>query len=48
MTIHDLRDRNLIVFETISGSKAYGTSLPTSDTDIRTVGRCRRLHPAPD
>jgi uncharacterized protein len=37
MTIDDLRARNLIVFETISGSKAYGTNLPTSDTDIRGV-----------
>jgi uncharacterized protein len=37
MTIDDLRTRNLIVFETISGSKAYGTNLPTSDTDIRGV-----------
>ncbi|MBO0930797.1 DNA polymerase beta superfamily protein [Fibrella aquatilis] len=37
MTIQDLRDRNLIVFETVSGSKAYGTNLPHSDTDIRGV-----------
>ncbi|QDK78577.1 nucleotidyltransferase [Spirosoma sp. KCTC 42546] len=37
MTIQDLRNRNLIVFECISGSRAYGTDLPTSDTDIRGV-----------
>ncbi len=37
MTIQDLRDRNLIVFETVSGSNAYGTNLPHSDTDIRGV-----------
>ncbi len=36
-SIQDLKDQNLIIFEAISGSKAYGTSLPTSDTDIRGV-----------
>ena len=37
MTIQDLRDHNLIVLECISGSKAYGLDLPTSDTDIRGI-----------
>jgi hypothetical protein len=37
MNIQELRDRNLIIFEAIGGSRAYGTDLPTSDTDIRGV-----------
>ena len=37
MTIQTLRNRNLILFECISGNRAYGTDLPTSDTDIRGV-----------
>lgn len=37
MTIQDLKEQNLIIFECISGSKAYGLDLPTSDTDIRGV-----------
>lgn len=36
-TIDILKKENLIIFEAIMGSKAYGTSLPTSDTDIRGV-----------
>ena len=36
-TIDKLRQENLIIFEAIGGSRAYGTSLPTSDTDIRGV-----------
>lgn len=37
MTIQDLKEQNLIIFECISGSKAYGLDLPTSDTDIKGV-----------
>lgn len=36
-TIQDLKDKNLLLFECISGSKAYGLDLPTSDTDIKGV-----------
>jgi len=35
--IQKLRDENLIIFEAIMGSRAYGTHLPTSDTDIRGI-----------
>jgi predicted nucleotidyltransferase len=37
MTIQDLRDKGLMLFEVISGSRAYGTHKPTSDTDYRGV-----------
>ncbi|WMX15848.1 DNA polymerase beta superfamily protein [Aureispira sp. CCB-E] len=37
LTINDLKTQNLLLFEAISGSKAYGLSLPTSDTDIKGV-----------
>ncbi|MEL7424966.1 MAG: nucleotidyltransferase domain-containing protein [Bacteroidota bacterium] len=37
MTIADLKAQNLILFECISGSKAYGLDLPHSDTDIKGV-----------
>jgi len=37
MTISDLRQRGLILFEAISGSRAYGTNLPHSDTDLKGV-----------
>ncbi|MCB0644366.1 MAG: nucleotidyltransferase domain-containing protein, partial [Phaeodactylibacter sp.] len=40
MTIQELKDRQLIVYECISGSKAYGLDLPTSDTDIKGVFVC--------
>ncbi|MBK0402615.1 nucleotidyltransferase domain-containing protein [Adhaeribacter sp. BT258] len=37
LTIQDLKTKNLLLFEGISGSKAYGLNTPTSDTDIRGV-----------
>lgn len=37
MTIEDLKDRNLIVFECLSGSHAYGLNTPESDVDIKGV-----------
>jgi predicted nucleotidyltransferase len=37
MTITDLRQQNLILFEAVSGSRAYGTDLPHSDTDLKGV-----------
>lgn len=36
-TIEFLKKNNLILLEAISGSQAYGTNTPTSDTDIRGV-----------
>ena len=37
MTIEDLRARKLIIFDCVSGSRAYGTDLPHSDTDLKGV-----------
>lgn len=37
MTIDDLKKNNCLLFECISGSRAYGTDLPTSDTDLKGV-----------
>jgi len=37
VTIADLRCQNLILFEAVSGSRAYGTNLPHSDTDLKGV-----------
>ncbi|MFT4973216.1 MAG: putative nucleotidyltransferase, partial [Saprospiraceae bacterium] len=37
MTIQEMKNRGLLLFESISGSRAYGTDLPQSDTDFRGV-----------
>jgi len=37
LTLQDLRDNGLIIYEVIAGSHAYGTATETSDTDIRGV-----------
>ena len=37
MTIKDLKAQNCIIFECITGSRAYGLALPHSDTDIKGV-----------
>jgi predicted nucleotidyltransferase len=37
MTIEELQNRGLIVYECISGSRAYGLDTPESDTDIKGV-----------
>lgn len=39
-TLQYIKDNNLILFESVSGSIAYGTNTPTSDTDIRGVFIC--------
>jgi len=37
MTIQEVKDKGLMLFEVVSGSRAYGTHKPTSDTDYRGV-----------
>ncbi|QBA22653.1 nucleotidyltransferase [Chryseobacterium indologenes] len=37
MTIQDLKTKNLLLFEVISGSRAFGLATENSDTDIRGV-----------
>ncbi len=37
MTIQDIKDNGLLLFECISGSKAYGLNTPQSDTDLKGV-----------
>lgn len=37
MTIDELKDKGLLLFECISGSKAYGLDTATSDTDLKGV-----------
>jgi len=37
MTIKDIKDKNLLLFECLSGSKAFGLDTPKSDTDIKGV-----------
>lgn len=39
-TLDYIEKNNLLLFKTISGSHAYGTNIPTSDTDIRGVFIC--------
>lgn len=37
MNLETLKQKNLILLEALAGSKAYGTDLPTSDTDIKGI-----------
>jgi hypothetical protein len=37
MTIKDIKEKGLLLFECISGSKAYGLDTATSDTDLKGV-----------
>ncbi|EDM36477.1 hypothetical protein PBAL39_12252 [Pedobacter sp. BAL39] len=37
MTIQEMKDRGLLLFECVSGSRAYGLATATSDTDIKGV-----------
>ena len=44
MTLEELKKSRHIIFECISGSRAYGLDTPTSDTDIRGVFILPREH----
>ena len=44
MTLQDLKNQNLILFEVISGSKSFGLDTPTSDTDIKGVYYLPKAH----
>lgn len=37
MTIQEIKDKGLLLFECVSGSKAYGLDTPQSDTDLKGV-----------
>lgn len=37
MTVNEIKEKNLIIMECISGSHLYGTNIPESDTDIRGI-----------
>ena len=37
MTVNEIRNRGLLLFECISGSRAYGLNTSTSDTDLKGV-----------
>jgi predicted nucleotidyltransferase len=37
LSLEELKSRNLIVFEVLSGSRAFGLATETSDTDIKGV-----------
>lgn len=37
INLKTLKQKNLILLEALAGSKAYGTDLPTSDTDIKGI-----------
>ncbi len=37
MTTADLKSKNILLFESVAGSRAYGTDLPTSDMDKKGV-----------
>ena len=44
MTITDIKENKLLLFECISGSKAYGLDTPQSDTDLKGVFYLPKKH----